>query len=76
MSYISKPMIMAAKIRCRYATGELPMSPVETRISAFLDGRSNGEDLLHALYDHVLHEPIPQSMRAILKTAAPKQHQA
>lgn len=68
MSCGSNPMIMAAKIRCRYAGAELP-DPlrVETRISAFLDGKTNGEDLLHALFDHVLHEPIPPAMRAILK---------
>jgi len=39
---------------------------VEDRITAFLDGRTCGEELLHALYDHVLDEPIPQSMRALL----------
>ena len=33
----------------------------------FLDGRTHGEDLLHELYDHVLEEPIPQRMRALLK---------
>jgi hypothetical protein len=63
-------MTMAANLRCRYATAELPVSPVEARMSAFLDGKTNGEELLHALFDHVLHEPIPQSMRAILKQQA------
>ncbi|MFZ3237031.1 MAG: hypothetical protein WA417_08960 [Stellaceae bacterium] len=63
-------MTMAANVRCRFATAELPTRPVEARISAFLDGKTNGEELLHALFDHVLHEPIPQSMRAILKQQA------
>ncbi|HTV45612.1 MAG TPA: hypothetical protein VMF05_09880 [Stellaceae bacterium] len=36
------------------------------RVTAFLCGRSDGSDLLHALYDHVLDEPIPQSMLAVL----------
>jgi len=40
---------------------------MEARIAAFLDGGSNGEELLHALYDHVLSEPIPRSIRTILK---------
>jgi hypothetical protein len=44
----------------------VPLS-VADRIAAFLDGRTHGEDLLHELYDYVLEEPIPQSMRALLK---------
>ena len=40
---------------------------VSDRIADFLDGRTHGEDLLHELYDHVLEEPIPQRMRALLK---------
>jgi hypothetical protein len=67
MSYVINPMTMAANVRCRYGKAELPERSVESRIAAFLDGRSNGEELLHALYDHVLSEPIPQSMRAIIK---------
>jgi hypothetical protein len=67
MSYISNPMTMAANVRCRFGKAELPVLSLEARIGAFLDGRTNGEELLHALYDHVLDEPIPQSMRAILK---------
>jgi hypothetical protein len=39
---------------------------VTARIAEFLDGRTCGEDLLHALYDHVLDEPIPQPIREIL----------
>jgi len=44
----------------------LSESSVPARIAAFLDGRTFGEDLLHALYDHVLDEPIPEAMRAAL----------
>jgi hypothetical protein len=40
---------------------------VADRIAAFLDGRTHGEDLLHELYDYILEEPIPQSMRELLK---------
>lgn len=39
----------------------------DTEIRAFLHGGTNGESVLHALYDHVLEEPIPEAMRAILR---------
>jgi hypothetical protein len=39
---------------------------VKARIAEFLDGKTCGEDLLHALYDHVLDEPIPQPIRQLL----------
>ena len=67
MSYARNPFAMAANIRCRYGIAELPAHSVKARIAAFLDGGTNGEDLLHALYDHVLSEPIPNSMRKILQ---------
>lgn len=66
MSYVINPMIMAANVRCRYGNAQLPAGSTAQRIAAFLDGRTNGEELLHALYDHVLKEPIPAPMRALL----------
>lgn len=36
-------------------------------IRAFLTGRTNGGSLLHALYDHVLDEPVPERLSALLK---------
>jgi hypothetical protein len=69
MSFVGKPMGIIAKIRCRYGTSELPARSVEARISAFLEGKTNGAELLHALYDHVLHEPMPATMRALLKSS-------
>ena len=42
-------------------------NPVAARIAAFLDGELDGGELLHALYDHVLNEPIPAAMRALLE---------
>ncbi len=33
----------------------------------FLDGRTDGEELLHALYDHVLDEPVPERMRTLFR---------
>jgi hypothetical protein len=58
---------MAANIRCRYGNAEIPTRSVKASIADFLDGGTNGGDLLHALYDHVLDEPIPHSMRRILQ---------
>jgi hypothetical protein len=40
---------------------------LEDQIADFLDGRTDGESLLHALYDHVLDEPIPERMRGLFK---------
>jgi hypothetical protein len=42
-------------------------SSADARIRAFLAGQTDGEDVLHEIYDHVLDEPIPESMRALLK---------
>jgi hypothetical protein len=36
----------------------------------FLDGRTDGEELLHALYDHVLDEPVPEQMRALFSAGS------
>lgn len=67
MFHIRNSTAMAANVRCRYGTAELPRRSIDAGIAAFLDGTTNGEELLHALYDHILAEPIPQSMRGILQ---------
>jgi hypothetical protein len=36
----------------------------------FLDGRTDGEELFHALYDHVLDEPVPERMRALFSAGS------
>lgn len=50
--------------------------PVEPKIAKcstdrdirdFLAGKNNGEQLLHALYDHVLDEPVPERVKALLR---------
>ena len=66
MSDVAKQIAMAAKVRCRYGNAQTPAKSAKARIAAFLDGTTNGEELLHTLYDHILDEPIPQSMRKIL----------
>jgi hypothetical protein len=40
---------------------------IEQQVSDFLDAKTHGEDLFHTLYDHVLDEPIPERMRALLR---------
>jgi hypothetical protein len=36
----------------------------------YLDGRTDGEELLHTLYDHILDEPVPQRMRALFSAGS------
>ncbi|HEY1796519.1 MAG TPA: hypothetical protein VGG57_10405 [Stellaceae bacterium] len=44
-------------------------SPVSiaAEMRAFLAGYDTGANLLHSLYDHVLDEPMPARLRAVLK---------
>lgn len=43
------------------------ISPIDRGICDFLAGKTDGEELLHALYDHILDEPVPERLRAILR---------
>ncbi|MGC1891704.1 MAG: hypothetical protein WA709_37455 [Stellaceae bacterium] len=43
---------------------------VGEQLPDFLDGRTDGEELLHALYDHVLDEPVPEQMRALFRAGS------
>ena len=36
-------------------------------IKDFLAGRSDGEVLLHGLYDHVVEEPIPERLAGLVE---------
>jgi hypothetical protein len=40
---------------------------VQEKLVDFLEGRTHGEDLLHALHDHVLDEPIPERILALFR---------
>jgi Anti-sigma factor NepR len=55
-----------AAINRRPLGPEITPRQVECDIRVFLAGRTNGETLLRALYDHVLDEPVPQRLRALL----------
>ncbi len=56
----------SANIRYALCAADPAAPSLTARIAAFLDGRTYGEELLHALYDHVLDEPLPLRMRALL----------
>jgi hypothetical protein len=46
---------------------------IEKQILDFLEGKTHGEVLLHALHDYVLDEPIPERMRALFQAGAADQ---
>jgi hypothetical protein len=52
---------------CNVSKSNFLRNLVEDQIIHFLDGRTHGEELLHALYDYVLDEPIPEQMRSLFK---------
>jgi len=58
---------MNLAVKCSFVEPTSPPHPVDNRIRAFLAGDSHGEDLLHAIYDHILDEPVPERLRALLK---------
>jgi len=45
----------------------VPVRSVDSQIRAFLAGEGEGEELLHSIYDHVLDEPVPERLTALLK---------
>jgi len=60
-------MSTALKRQPVVAATRIAMSPVDCEIRDFLAGKTEGENLLHALYDHVLDEPVPERLRAVLR---------
>ena len=65
--YDSKPPGSVAFRCCSAAQPEYSSSSVRDQIVDFLDGKTHGEAVLRALYDHVLDEPIPERMRALFR---------
>lgn len=65
----AEPKLKNAAIPGFCSSGEARFAsrPVADRIADFLDGRTNGEDLFHELYDYVLAEPVPERMRELLR---------
>jgi hypothetical protein len=63
----SKPTMDIGAALSAAVESEIIWPSIADQIAAFLDGRTHGEGLLHALYDYVLDEPIPPRMRALLQ---------
>jgi hypothetical protein len=59
--------IYPTTVRCRDREARAAMSSMDRRIRDFLRGKTNGEDVLSELYDHVLDEPVPERLRAMLR---------
>ena len=62
---LPSPLVLGCDLPVTNASGA-----IEEQILDFLDGKTHGEDLLHALHDHVLDEPIPERMRALFRTGS------
>jgi hypothetical protein len=62
-----KDLAMYLTVKRLAAEPRIAISSIDRDIRDFLAGKSDGEDLFHALYDHVLDEPVPEHLRALLK---------
>ena len=60
-------MHVAAQYQRRRAEPVIARGSTDRDIRDFLAGKTDGEQLLHALYDHVLDEPIPERLRVPLR---------
>jgi 2C-methyl-D-erythritol 2,4-cyclodiphosphate synthase len=58
---------MCLAVRRFPAERHIAMASVDSDIRDFLAGKNDGEIVLHALYDHVLDEPVPQFLRDVLR---------
>jgi hypothetical protein len=65
--YKSSSATSPASADCGVPAAEFAPVSLEDRVNDFLDGRTHGGELLHALYDYVLDEPIPERMRSLFK---------
>ena len=59
---------MQLDIRILPVEPKIAGSTIDRDIRDFLAGQTDGEDLLHALYDHVLDEPVPERLRKLLRS--------
>jgi hypothetical protein len=70
MHYEGKPSTSPAIHCCGVPEPVRLLGSVEDQIFDFLDGKTDGETVLHSLYDHVLNEPIPERMRALFRAGS------
>lgn len=57
-----------AAIKCRpVIEPRFASTSTDREIRDFLAGKNDGEDLLHAIYDDVLDEPVPERLLAVLR---------
>jgi hypothetical protein len=65
-----KPMMQNLQIATldNGSAGGTSRNSVDRRIRAFLDGESHGTDVLGQLYGDVGNEPVPEKLRALLKS--------
>jgi hypothetical protein len=64
-----KPMMQNFQIAIRNNSSAAGSSrgSINRRIRAFLNGESHGTDVLGQLYGDVADEPVPESLRALIK---------
>ena len=60
-------MYLAHAAKCPTAEPKAPRCSVDRDIRDFLSGKNDGEQLLRKLYDHVLDEPVPDRLTALLR---------
>jgi hypothetical protein len=60
-------MYLAVKRLDAAVEPRVAMSWIDKDIRDFLTGKNDGEEVLHALYDHVLDEAVPQRLLDVLK---------
>jgi hypothetical protein len=64
---LEKEFTMCFAVKHLPVERSIAIPSVDRDIRDFVAGRTDGADLLHAIYDHVLDEPVPQHLRAVLR---------
>lgn len=64
---MKKPSAAARASEAVDAETAASLLPVSDQIDMFLAGETNGRALLEALYGHVLDEPVPERLKALLR---------
>jgi hypothetical protein len=62
-----KDLTMCRAVKRLPVGSQIAKSSIDSDIRDFLAGKTDGEGLLHALYDHVLDEPVPERLHAVLR---------